>query len=81
MEKQELTHIQSRVNKLRQSLAQVADDGDFQEFLQIIHKPGWTSIAEATFAKALIEAMHANAKTLSSLKTGLLQGSRSVAPK
>jgi hypothetical protein len=81
MEKQELTHIQSRVNELRQNLARIADDADLQEFLQIILKPGWTSFAEATFAKALIEAMHGNAKTLSSLKTALLEGSRLVAPK
>lgn len=73
MKKQDIAHLETRVNELCQGLAGVADDTDFKEFLKIIHRPGWTTIAEAALVLALVDAMQAQTKTLSSLKVALLK--------
>ena len=54
MEKHDLTHLETRVKELCQGLKDVANDTDFQEFLRIIHRPGWTTPAELAFVGALV---------------------------
>jgi hypothetical protein len=78
MEKHELTHIETRVKELCQTLANLADDKDFQEFLRIIRRPGHTTPAEILFTGGLVDGMAGQAKILGELKQVLLTGSRAV---
>jgi hypothetical protein len=81
MEKHELTHLETQVKEMCQNLAHLADDTDFQELISIIHRPGWTTVAEAALVKGVIDSMHAQTKTLVGLKQALLTGSRAVTTK
>jgi hypothetical protein len=81
MQEQDLIHLKSRVEDLCTSLANVANEKEFQEFLTIIHKPGWTSVAEQAFVSGILNAMQSHAQTLSRLKQTLLEGSRAVKTK
>jgi len=78
MEQQEVTHLETRIKDLCQNLSSVADDKDFMELLQIIRRPGWTTVAEAMLVRGVVDAMHAHTQTLVSLKHVLLAGSRAV---
>jgi hypothetical protein len=57
----------------------VADDKEFMELLQIIHRPGWTTVAEGLLVTGMIDAMYAYTQTLARLKHVLVTGSRVVA--
>ena len=78
MEKHELTQLETRVKELSQTLAKLADEKDFQEFLLLIRKPGYTTPAEIRFTGGLVDGMIGQAKILGELKQVLLTGSRAV---
>jgi hypothetical protein len=78
MEQHEVTHLETRIKDLCRSLASVANDKDFMALLPIIHRPGWTTVAEAMLVKGLIDAMHAHTQTLAELKQVLVKGSHAV---
>jgi hypothetical protein len=76
----DLKQIESRCKDLTNSLKTLADEKDVAEFLQIIHRPGWTTPAEVAFVHGLLDAMNAQAKHLAGLKQTLLTGARAVTP-
>jgi hypothetical protein len=79
MEQHEITQLKARIEDLCQNLASVAEHKDFTELLQIIHRPGWTTIAEAMLISGVVDIMHTHTQTLARLKQLLLTGSRAVA--
>jgi hypothetical protein len=81
MQKHDLARVEARTKELCKSLADVADDKDFEELLTIIHKPGYTTPAEHAFVLGLVEAMHSHTKTLTELKQVLLTASRAIGTK
>ena len=81
MESHEVTHLEAQIKDLCQNLASVADDKDFMELLQIIRRPGWTTVAEGMLVTGLVDAMHTHTQTLARLKHVLVTGSRAVAAK
>jgi hypothetical protein len=78
MQKHDLDQLHTLVQDLSHRLADTADEKDFSELLQIIHKPGFTSVAEAMFVSAIVNSMHSHTKSLSDLKKVLLEGSRAI---
>ena len=78
MEKHELAHLETRIKELCENLVCLADDKDLQELILIIHKPGWTSIAEATLVNGVIDSILAQTKNVIELKKTLLAGSQAV---
>lgn len=46
---QHMMRVETQAKELNRNLANLADDKDFQEFLKIIHRPGWTTPAEVAF--------------------------------
>lgn len=81
MDKHDVTHFETQIKDLCGSLTSLANDRDFQEFITIIHKPGWTTVAEHLFVTGVVESMLAQAKTLVGLKQVLITGSRAVTAK
>jgi hypothetical protein len=73
--------IMSHVNDLTNSLKALSEDKDFAEFSTIIHKPGWTTVAEALLVTGLLESMKAHVQHLTTLKQSLLAGARAVGAK
>ena len=68
--------VMSHVNDLTNSLKALSEDEDFAEFSTIIHKPGWTTVAEALFVTGLLESMKLHVQHLKTLKQSLLAGAR-----
>jgi hypothetical protein len=54
------------------------DDGLLEGVLKIIREPGWTSIAELTFAEAMTEAIIETAALVRRLQGGLEAGANRV---
>jgi hypothetical protein len=81
MDKHDLTRLEGQIKELGGTLISLADDRDFQEFITIIHRPGWTTVAEYSFVTGVVDSMLAQAKTLVGLKQVLVNGSRAVTAK
>jgi hypothetical protein len=75
MDKHDLTRLEGQIKELGGTLISLADDRDFQEFITIIHRPGWTTVAEYSFVTGVVDSMLAQAKTLVGLKQVLVNGS------
>jgi hypothetical protein len=70
--------IETHVNNLTKSLKGLAEHKDFTELLAIIHKPGWTTIAEGMLVAAMLESMNAHTQHLTVMTQSLLAGARAV---
>jgi hypothetical protein len=79
MDQHEITQLTTRIEDLCQNLASVAEHKEFTELLQMIHRPGWTSVAEAMLITGIVDVMHGHTQTLARLKQVLLTGSRAAA--
>jgi hypothetical protein len=78
MQKRELARLESRINELSERLTDLADDDQFANLIKIIHRPGWTTIAEQALVLGVVDSMIAQAKTLTALKNVLLSGASKV---
>jgi hypothetical protein len=81
MEKQELANLESRIQETKKNLSQLADHAELQEFLAIIHRPGWTTVAEAAFVSGIVDSIASHTQVLLNLKGVLLAGARAVSTK
>ena len=77
----DMKQIESRCKTLTHHLKELADETDFNELMTIIHKPGWTTVAEFQLVNAVLDSMTAQAKHLADLKHALMAGARAVAIK
>jgi hypothetical protein len=87
MEKHNVIKLEAKIKELIGALAQLSGQAlaaaqtvpsDLQELLTIIHRPGWTSVAEGILVEGVVDSMLLQTRTLSSLKQVLLTGSRAV---
>jgi hypothetical protein len=81
MKPSDRTQLEERVKATGESLAQLRTQNFTEEFLQIIHHPGWTTPAEALFARHMLDFIEQHAKALNQLQQGLLEASRAVGAK
>ena len=78
MEKRRIIRLEKQINDLQSSLAALADRKQFGELLRIIHKPGWTTIAEQLLVTGVVDSMLAQTKALVGLKQVLIDGAAKV---
>jgi hypothetical protein len=78
MKKHELAHLETKIKELRATLASLADAKDFEEFIEVIHKPGFTTPAEAALFNGVVDSMAEQAKAVLGLKRMLLTGAAKV---
>ena len=81
MEKHELPQLEAQIKELRANITHLSDPQAFDEFLRIIHHPGYTTVAEHTLVKGIVESMGMQTKNLTTLKQTLLTGARAVGTK
>jgi len=74
--KTSLTKLEKKLKGFNNAFGKLGNGDDVQEMLKIIHKPGWTTIAELTFVHGLVDSMHAHVEAISALKSALLSGSK-----
>ncbi|MGB2591070.1 MAG: hypothetical protein WBG02_12455 [Candidatus Acidiferrum sp.] len=68
MEKQDLSKIESHIQKIRTAHAALADTGELDNLWQIIHGHGWTTPAEAGFLIAALESIDSQTAQLAALR-------------
>jgi hypothetical protein len=76
-----LARIESRIKDVDRAVSDLTDAKVTQELLQIIHRPGWTTPAEALLVLASLDSMHAQATALAAHKQSLLSACRAVSTK
>ncbi|MEZ5428568.1 MAG: hypothetical protein R2747_20145 [Pyrinomonadaceae bacterium] len=70
--------LEKKIDALSNALAKLGNKDDFKQLILILRKPGWTTPAEFLFASAIVDSMTAEVKTLTTLKTSLIKGSKEV---
>jgi len=70
--------LEDLVGQLRGVLRELSDDDSFSDFLTIIHRPGWTTIAEWTLVEGGLQSMIGLATAVGELKRSVFAGARVV---
>ena len=78
MDKQQATHIETQLKELHASLQRLSGGDSVESMVSVIHKPGWTTIAEVAFFTGIVDSMISHSKALFSLKQVLLSGAAKV---
>ena len=78
MHQQELARFENNVKELHGHLTKLADTAGFDEFVSIIHRPGFTTPAETLLFGAVVDSMLQHSQTLLGLKQGLLSAAAKV---
>jgi len=73
-----LAHLETRIRDLHAQFTRISSADDFDELLNLIHRPGWTTPAEMLMVLGLVDAMHDHLQTLTTLRQALMNGSRAV---
>jgi len=84
MSQEHQKHIEKlgkKIEELNHDLAQLGNTEDLENLIQIIHRPGWTTLPEIAFASGIVESLHAQTKALAQLKSTLIKASESVGVK
>ena len=78
MEKHELAQLEGAIQGLKTAHATLGSGDSLDELLKIIHRPGWTSIAELAFVRTGLESIRAQTAQLTELTNGLLAAAKLV---
>lgn len=78
MEKHSIPQLEARIKELEEVCTALGDNSDCVELLKIIHRPGWTTPAEFTFANSIVESLLGQTRNALALRKTLLAGSREV---
>jgi hypothetical protein len=78
MHQHELTRFENNVKELHGHLTHLADTAGFDEFVSIIHRPGFTTPAETLLFGAVVDSMLQHSQTLLGLKQALLSAAAKV---
>ena len=78
MDIKQAAHIETKLKELHASIQHLAGGETVDSMVSVIHKPGWTTIAEVAFFTGIVDSMTAHAKALSSLKQTLLSAAAKV---
>ncbi len=70
--------LESSMRKLQQSCAELGSQKHFDEFLQIIHRPGWTTVLDEFFVGAMIVNMQDQVQNVTKHLETLMEGARQV---
>lgn len=78
MEKHEIAQVEARLHELHTNLENLTAKNPVLNLIDIMHRPGFTSPAEAMFLVGMVEAMHAHVNALASLKETLITAASRV---
>lgn len=83
----DIVALENRIRAMHDALdtaaGRAATDGlapaaDAEELITIIHRPGWTTIAELRLVNALVDSITAHAHTVAGMRAALLAASREI---
>jgi len=78
MEKHDVVHLENKIQELSDSLTGLAAEKGFKDLAALIHKPGFTSVAESFLLTGVVGSMIEQAKVLSGLKQVLFDAAARV---
>ena len=78
MEKNALSKIETHIQTLKTAHAALADTSDLDTLFQIIHRPGWTTIAEGSFLLAALESINVQTAQLATSRQNVLAAAQQV---
>jgi hypothetical protein len=71
--------LEGRLNQLSDKLASFnTHSQQVSELIPIIHRPGWTTLAEVTLVNGLVESMIKHTDLIADLHSALIRGSQAV---
>ncbi len=71
--------LEIRLNQLGDKLASFdSHSKQIAELIPVIHRPGWTTLAEATLVAGLVDAMIKHTDVITDLHATLIRGSQAV---
>jgi hypothetical protein len=77
---QSITSLETKVKALSAHLKALANTSDLEELLVMIHRPGWTTVAELALVSGIVDSIQGHVNNLAELRKTLLSGSRAVKP-
>ena len=78
MQKHELSQMESHIKTIQTAHAALADTSELDELLLVIHRPGWTTLAEVGLVLTALESINVQTAQLNSLRQGLLAAANKV---
>jgi hypothetical protein len=69
-----INKLNRRVSEVRDACASQGDAEDFDSIIDIMRKPGWTTLPEVALIHALLDATERTASQLRELRTSLRAG-------
>ena len=73
--------LEKLVSIYERELARLSAPAEWKALTELMHRPGWTTPAEAIFAETVLEHMAGQIAVLTSLKTRLMEGCAAVVTK
>lgn len=79
MHPDEIAHLASRIQNLQRALYLFPRYGELNDLLEVIHRPGWTDLAEYDLVSELVESLYAHVCAVTSLQKALSSSTRGIA--
>ena len=73
-----IKRFDKKVTDMRRAHAALPADDSFDTLLNIIHRPGWTTIAEGIFFEGLVDSITQQTQQLANLHKQLMDGAEQV---
>ena len=73
-----IKHFEKKVHAMRSAMANLPTSSNFDTLLQYIHRPGWTTPAEAIFFETMVDSITTQAQQLAQMNKQLMAGAAVV---
>jgi hypothetical protein len=70
--------LESSMRNLQQNCSELGSHKYFDEFFEIIHRPGWTTVLDEFFVGAMIATMQDQVQNVTKHLENLMKGARQV---
>jgi hypothetical protein len=78
MPEKSVAHIEQKLNALKKDVQHMSNANVYDQLLQIIHRPGWTTPAESRFFETTLEMISTQVQSLARAQQGLLEAAQAV---
>ena len=78
MKESDKARLETKLKSLQSDLAKLSDAKPMEEFLQIIHKPGFTTVAEGMLIEAMVASLHGHIGAALETRSALLNAASRV---
>lgn len=78
MAKHDIPHLEAKLKELKELCTKLSNDSDLNEMLQIIHRPGYTTVAEFSLVSSTVESLIEQSRNVLTHRHALLAGSKEI---